>query len=557
MTENPPQHSWFDDRPWLKKLGEYPRLLREIPRLTMNELLARAIDEHGDFPAIKYYGTAITYRELGELVDKTAAYLHAQGFGAGDRLGLYMQNVPHYTITVFAVWKLGGQVVLLNPMYRDELLHIYADANVKALVVSAAAWNDRVSQLSGDIDIVLTVDDRDFVTDDEPEIFGSFPQRAETGQTDFLSAITAVTDTTVPAVEVTDEDPAMIGYTSGTSGKAKGAVLTHRNLATNCQSLAVRQDFPKTGAIYTLAPVFHITGFATALLGAVAARCTLVMNYRFNTAVALHTFRQTRPQYMSGPATAFLAMLAHPEFELDDFSSFTHIMSGGAPLPEAVVDNFEKRTGMYIGQGYGLTETSAQVTTVPNPMRAPVDPQSGNLSCGLPSANAFIRVLREDGTPADPGEVGEICASGPMVIREYLNNPEATARDIPGGELHTGDVGFMNAEGWLFIVDRMKDMINASGFKVWPREVEDVLYKLPGVAEAAVVGVPDKYRGESVAAYLTLKPGYQLTEEEVIAFAREHLAAFKAPHQVNFISELPKTASGKILRRHVAEAAKE
>ena len=230
------------------------------------------------------------------------------------------------------------------------------------------------------------------------------------------------------------------------------------------------------------------------------------------------------------------------------------MMSGGAPLPEGLVNKFEEKAGIYIGQGYGLTETCAQAAIVPPGMRAPVDPDSGNLSCGPPQPDTMIRILDDLGEPLGPNEIGEVAISGPEVVSEYINNTKATSEQIPDGELRTGDVGYMNDEGWLFIVDRKKDMINASGFKVWPREVEDVLYTHPAIQEAAVVGIPDDYRGESVAAFVTLQPGPEadtVSEDEIVAFCREKLASYKAPRQVTIIDELPKTSSGKVLRRTI------
>lgn len=293
------------------------------------------------------------------------------------------------------------------------------------------------------------------------------------------------------------------------------------------------------------------------MLAAVACASTLVMNYRFEPSSVLRMLREEKPHAMAGPATAFLALLAHPEFTGTEFDSFTAINSGGAPVPDVLVEKFEERTGHYVGQGYGLTETSGQSAVVPQGMRAPVDEKTGTLSAGLPLAATMYRIIDLDGNEAGPGEVGEICVSGPIVARSYLNNPEATAANIPGGELRTGDVGYMNEDGWLFIIDRVKDMINSSGYKVWPCEVEDVLYRHPAVMEAAVVGAPDEYRGETVAAFVSLKDGQQSSESELIAYCRERLAAYKAPHSVTFIDEVPKNASGKILRREVRRTAAE
>lgn len=554
--------SWFDDRPWLKTGAQHEGYGRTIPDTTMLHLLDEAVRTNPDGPAIRYWGTTITYREFDAYARAFAQVLADGGFGAGDRLALYLQNVPAFPIAVFAAWKLGGQVVPLNPMYRGELEHIFSDSQPSAIVASAHAWNDRVSSWAQHIPQIFTVSEDDFIPGEVPAVIAPLLENTETGQTDFLSAINSAlqsgnTDSVPAQPPVGPSDPAMIGYTSGTSGRSKGAEILHVGIAHNAQMARVQNDYGPEHSYFTLAPVFHITGFVTQMLAAVACASKLVMNYRFEPTSVLHMLREEKPHAMAGPATAFLALLAHPQFTGTEFDSFTAINSGGAPVPEALLDRFEERTGHYIGQGYGLTETSGQSAVVPQGMRAPVDEKTGTVSAGLPLASTFYRIIDLDGQEVGPGEVGEICVSGPIIARSYLNNPEATAANIPGGELRTGDVGYMDEDGWLFIIDRVKDMINSSGYKVWPREVEDVLYRHPAVMEAAVVGAPDDYRGETVAAFVSLKAGEQATEEELIEFCRERLAAYKAPHTVNFIDEVPKNASGKILRREVRRSAAE
>jgi len=270
----------------------------------------------------------------------------------------------------------------------------------------------------------------------------------------------------------------------------------------------------------------------------------------------LDAFREYRPSYTVGPATAFMALLARPDAHPDDFASFQVISSGGAPLPPAVVESFRARSGgRYLANGYGLTECSAPCASVPPGAEAPVDPRSGTLAVGVPWPGNMVRILDDAGAEVPFGAPGEIAVSGSMVVPGYWNLPEESAAALPGGELLTGDIGFMDEDGWLYVVDRKKDMINASGFKVWPREVEDVLYTHPAVREAAVVGVPDPYRGESVKAYVSLRPGTAAEPAELVAYCREHLAAYKYPREVEVLGELPKTASGKILRRELRAVA--
>ncbi|WP_291794452.1 AMP-binding protein [Brevibacterium sp.] len=545
--------SWFDDRPWLKTLGcTEPDAVEESTTLRD---LAATVAANGDVRAYAYYGHDVTYAELDRQSTAFAAYLHEQGIRPGDSVGIYLQNSPHFLISTYGIWKAGAVVVPLNPMYRDELAHVFADADVKGLVVSKALYLMRVKEYTENVPTVVLVDDLDWAENGPEAVFGAFRDLPDVPLPDFRTVMEERLDTDFTPVEPAPSDPALIGYTSGTSGRSKGALLTHATLSSNSR-MATRnsQLEPGTGVV-SLAPLFHITGFNCQLVAGVASGSTLILNHRFDPGSFLDLLRAEKPQFMAGPATVYTAMMAHPTFGADAFESFTSIMSGGAPLPEGLVKRFEEKTGQYIGQGYGLTETCAQCVTVPRGLRAPVDPESGNLSTGLPQADAMVRVLDDAGEPVGPGEVGEICVSGPMIAAEYINNPTATADSLPRGELRTGDVGYMNEDGWVFIVDRKKDMINASGFKVWPREVEDVLYTHPAVQEGAVVGVPDAYRGETVVAYVTLQPGAEATQEDIIAHCREHLASYKAPAEVTILEELPKTSSGKILRRTLRDEA--
>lgn len=548
--------SFYGSKPWLDTVASDPRWVHPIPATTTLNLFDQAVRDHPQRPAILYYGRVFTWGELDELTDAFAAYLADRGFSPGDRLGLYLQNSPHFYIALYGTWKAGGVAVPLNPMYRDELNHLLPDANISALAVSAHAYLDRVAPYARDLDIVVACNDTDYQQTNDPRVFGAFQDVYDTGLPDFATVIGRYLGRSVPDPELTTDDPAVIAYTSGTSGQAKGAVLTHRNLSVNGQRMRIVEDFDETSTSFTLSPIFHIQGLA-GLLSATACGSALSMNYRFHPEVSLELFFSDQPAYMAAPVTAFMALVNHEKFTVDSLSSFRTLVSGGAPLPEAFVRRFEERTGHYITQGYGLTETTGPCIFVPQGFRAPVDEASGNLSCGLPLGNAMVRIVDEQGHEVPAGQVGELLVSGPMVTREYLNNPTATAQSLPDGEVHTGDIGFMDSEGWVFVIDRKKDMINASGFKVWPREVEDILYAHPDIREAAVVGEPDDYRGENVVAYVALHPGREVTQEELRAHCRKRLASYKVPRKIYFVDDLPKTASGKIRRREIREAGVE
>jgi long-chain acyl-CoA synthetase len=281
----------------------------------------------------------------------------------------------------------------------------------------------------------------------------------------------------------------------------------------------------------------------------------IVLGYRFEPATVIRLAERYRCTFTVMPITAFTALANDPSVAGADLSALTKAYSGGAPIAPSIVERFEREIGPYIYNVYGLTETTSPSHAVPFGRRAPVDPVSGALSVGVPIFNAVARILDDDGREVPFGEVGEIATSGPMVVPGYWNRPDATQRTMPGGELRTGDVGFMDSDGWFYLVDRKKDMIVASGYKVWPREVEDTLVRHPAVREAAVVGVPDPYRGETVWAYVSLRPGASATPEELIEFCRAEMAAYKYPRHVEVLPDLPKTPTGKLLRRELRQRA--
>jgi long-chain acyl-CoA synthetase len=303
-----------------------------------------------------------------------------------------------------------------------------------------------------------------------------------------------------------------------------------------------------------VAPLFHITGLIAHITISFLVPMPLVLGYRFDPVTVLDLIEKHKPTFVVGAITVFNALISDPTAAGRDFSSLKKVYSGGAPIAPSVADRFEEATGAYIHNVYGLTETTSPSHAVPFGVRAPVDPVSGALSVGVPVFNTVVRVVDEDGKDVAFGEVGEFATSGPQVVAGYWNKPEETEHAMPGGELFTGDVGFMDKEGWYYVVDRKKDQINASGYKVWPREVEDVWYEHPAVREAAVIGVPDEYRGETVKAFVSLRPGESVTAPELVAFCKERMAAYKYPREIEFIDELPKTVTGKILRRELRAA---
>jgi long-chain acyl-CoA synthetase len=299
--------------------------------------------------------------------------------------------------------------------------------------------------------------------------------------------------------------------------------------------------------------MFHITGMVLNAGLSLLSDTTLVLTHRFHPSVVVEAIREHGVTFTIGSITAFNALLGLPDAGPADFRSVKTLYSGGAPIPPATIARFQHRFGPYLHNVWGMTETTAAGIAVPRGSVAPVHAESGTLSIGVPMQNVHVRVIGPDGSTLAPGQEGELEFWAPQVVSGYWQNPAATEATFPGGRLRTGDVAVIDEAGWIYLVDRLKDLINTSGFKVWPREVEDVLYEHPAVFEAAVVGEPDDYRGETVVAYVSLEDGASVTPDDLVAFARERLAAYKRPRRVYVVDDLPKTATGKIRRRELRD----
>ncbi|MCX0243016.1 class I adenylate-forming enzyme family protein [Streptomyces drozdowiczii] len=551
MTE-----SIYAAKPWLPLLSEAQRAPVH-PAETLVHAFRESVDRTPGHPALAYFDGRLTYRETDELSDSVAGHLAARGLERGDRVAIMLQNSPQFVLALLGAWKAGATVVPLNPMYKSaEVGHVLKDAQVTALICADRAWEaylrDTAAAAPG-VRIALTACELDLQTENDERVL-NFERLPVAGDADDLVAVARQGLAAPAGRQLTAADTALISYTSGTSGTPKGALNSHGNIMVNAERQRTGHSVPEGAAYFALAPLFHITGMVCQLAACLTNGGTLVLAYRFHPGVVLDAFAEHRPAYTVGPSTAFMALAATPGVTPEHFASFQVISSGGAPLPPALVEQFREGFGPYIRNGYGLTECTAPCASVPPEREAPVDPVSGTLSVGVPGPDTVVRILDENGAEVPFGEQGEIAVRGPQVVSGYWGLPEATAAAFPDGELRTGDIGFMDREGWLYVVDRKKDMINASGFKVWPREVEDVLYTHPAVREAAVVGVPDAYRGETVRAYVSLRPGASVEPDELGAYCKERLAAYKYPREVEILAELPKTASGKILRRELRSA---
>ena len=548
--------SVYDERPWLRLYSDGRPHDIEPEHQTMLSAFAETAGRIPNRPAIVYFDTAISYRELDELSDALATGLLEQGFQPGDRNGVYLQNVPQFLIAMLATWKAGGIMVSVSPMLKHkELSAQLNDSGATALITFESLWDEVAKEVvpETDVRIAVTTSELDFL-DGTPPLLASSHRSRNPSTLDMVELIEDHRGAGTPSPpQLTGDDTAFLTYTSGTTGPSKGTMNSHRNVAFNAQAYRDWIGLTEDDVVFGVAPFFHITGLIGHLAVAMLVGMPLVMAHRFDPDVALELIERHGVTYTVGAITAFIAMMNADSAHTRDLSKLTKIASGGAPIAPATVDAWEQKFGAYIHNIYGLTETTSPSHCVPFGTRAPVDPDSGALSVGVPIFNTIVRVVDDDGNDVPPGQIGEFVTSGPQVVSGYWNKPEETEHAIPGGALHTGDVGLMDDDGWFYLVDRKKDQINVSGYKVWPRDVEDALYGHGAVREVAVVGVPDDYRGETVKAFVSLKPGESATADELISYCRERMAAYKYPRQIEFVDELPKTASGKVLRRELRD----
>ncbi|BBY93378.1 long-chain-fatty-acid--CoA ligase [Mycobacterium gallinarum] len=503
----------------------------------LEDLLARVASQPNR-PLLVYFDRVLTYGDVDRLSNAFAAGLADNGFRRGDRLALYLQNVPQYVVSLIAVWKLGGIAVALNPMLTPR--------EVAKLLEDAAPA------------VLVTLDELDTPALREVVNMSSVRRVIRTSatawrgpETDDLRAFIAEYDGQAPAsISVDPHDVAVITYTSGTTGTPKGAMNTYRNVRTGGHAYRDWFALGPDDVVLGVAPLFHVTGLTGHIACSIAAGASLILSYRFTIDVTLDMIRRHRPTFTVGAITVFIA-LGNADVDPRDLASLTKVASGGAPVAAATAERFRDRFGTYIHNVYGMTETTAPVLAVPMGSAAPVEPETQALSVGVPMLSARVTVLDDDGRPLRAGQVGELAVAGPQIVPGYWRNEAATRSAVRDGWLLTGDVGYTDEDGWFYLIDRKKDMIVAGGYKVWPREVEDVLYTHDAVLEAGVVGVPDAYRGETVKAYVSLRDGHTVKPDELVAYCRERLAAYKCPRQVEIVDAIPKTTTGKILRREL------
>ncbi len=556
--------STYESKPWLESYAEYvPREL-PLPEKSMADLFEESARRVPDRDAIRYFDKTISFAELDRMVNSLAARFASWGVEKGDRVAVFTQNNPQFLIAQYAAWKRGAAMVPLNPMFKQrELDYHLNDSGAKVLVCLESLYRDVAREVlpNTKVEHTVTTSELDFLPEGAAEKYPNLKgsKRLDLdGTTDLMEIIRQTPPDETARVPTSPEDIACLVYTSGTTGKPKGAVETHSNIAFNAEVYRTWMQIGDEDSVFGVAPLFHITGLVGHGALAGVAGVPLVIFHRFEPQEALRLIEKWRPTFTVGAITVFIAMMGAPGSEDRDLSSLQKCYSGGAPIAPSITEQFEKKFGVYIHNIYGLTESNSPTHAVPYGTRAPVDEASGALSIGVPVPNCEAKLVGlEDPSQEVPvGETGEFAARGPMIFSYYWEKPEETERAFHEGYFLTGDVAVMDEDGFFYIVDRKKDMINVSGYKVWPREVEDMLYQHPAVKEAAVVGIPDPYRGETVKAFVALKEGESVTAEDLIQFCKDRMAAYKYPREIEFLDELPKTATGKFLRRELREKAR-
>jgi long-chain acyl-CoA synthetase len=502
---------------------------KEAEAMNIAQNLERAVQHFPDRPAIIFEGETLTYADLQRSVDRLAHGLTGLGVGVGDRVALFLPNIPAFANAYLATQKVGAIAVSVNTMLTtEELHHVLSDSGAGTIFTTA----DLLPRLKP---LVGTDVRRERVVLAE----GSAPGYR------LLSEMGHENSDPFPAREMDRDDPAAILYTSGTTGKQKGAVLSHGNVVSNMYATSHLLRIDPDDRLLLFLPLFHCFGQNFIMNTAFTSGATLIVHRRFVPQDVLHSIAAHGATMFFGVPTIYIGLL-NADVSPEALGSIRYYFSAAATMPVEIAHRWEERFGRAIHEGYGLTETSPFASYNHEWHHRPG-------SVGTPIEMVEITVVDADGREVGQGEWGEILIKGPNVMLGYWNRPEESAEALRGGWFHTGDIGYRDDDGYLFLVDRVKDMINAGGFKIWPREVEEVLYQHPAVKECAVVGMADPIKGEVARAVIVLHTDAGTTAEALDAYCREHLAVYKVPESIEFSNELPKSATGKILKRVLRE----
>ena len=551
----------MDELPWLKYYDKGAPSHIDYPPVPIFRFLEDAAGKYPNTPCTIFKGAKISFREMDEITDRLAAGLAELGVKKGDRVGLFMPNAPQFVEAYFAILKLGAVVVATNPLYSPrEIEHQVNDAGIEVMLVMSNFYNlIKQVQPKTKIRTLVVTNIKEALPPVLSLLFGLTKEKKGGFRVQLAEGDVWMTDLIGrhkagdrPKVDVGPDDVALFQYSGGTTGVSKGAVAMHRNLVANALQLRywlVNAEEGKEVVLMAI-PLFHVYGMVAGMLLGIRTAASLVMvpNPR-DLKDVLDSIQKYKATIFPGVPTMYNAINNHADVLAGKYnlSTIKACISGSAPLMRETKDKFEKLTGGRLVEGYGLSE--APTATHANPLFGENPP--GSVGLPLPDVNVRIISLDDEVTVLPMGGIGEMVIQGPQVMKGYHNMPTETANALRDGWLYTGDIARMDEKGFFYIVDRKKELMKPGGYQVWPREVEEVISENPKVLEVGVAGIPDPYRGETVKAWVVLKPGETATEEEIRDWCKERLAKFKIPTHVEFRNELPKTTVGKILRREL------
>jgi long-chain acyl-CoA synthetase len=554
--------------PWLARYPAGVNWHQQIAPAPLHQLLERAAERHPSRICTNFLGRTITYGEMSRLVDRAAAGLAALGVTKGTKVGLFLPNSPTFIVFYYATLKAGGTVVNYNPLYTvEELAFQVKDSETDLMVtLDLKVLFDKVEALmaTGVLKRAVVAPFPALLPTAKSILFRLFKGKELANVRASKAAASVISEESVLANEgrfqapsiAPTEDVAVLQYTGGTTGTPKGAMLTHAAVYTNVLQTAAWAPELQEGSerVFGALPFFHVFAMTVVMNFAVAKAAEIVIMPRFVLDDAMKLIDKTKPTVMPGVPTMFNAIMNHPKLKSFDLSSLRFCLSGGAALPLEVKQRFEQLTGCSLVEGYGLSEASPVVTA--NPLGGPV--KEGSIGQPIPQTIVSLRALDDPTKEVPLGEKGELCVKGPQVMKGYWKKPQETADQFVGDYLRTGDVAVMDEEGFLFIVDRIKDLIICSGYNVYPRRIEEALYEHPAVEEVTVIGIPDEYRGEAPKAFVKLKAGASTTVEDLKKHLEPKLSRIELPSQIEIRAALPKTMIGKLSKKELVaeEAAK-
>ncbi len=558
----------YADKPWIKEYDKGVPDTVDFPDHTVHHFLEESARNFPDNNAIIFKDKKISYRELNDTADAIAASLIANGFKKGDRAVIYMPNLPQFVMSYFGILKAGGIAIATNPLYsKRELEHQLSDCGAETVFVMSRYYNLlKEVQSSGHTNVkrIIVTNVKDYFPTKLRILFTLLKEKKEgdrvhlaDGDVRFNDFVEAGLKLPKPNVKVSSDAPALLQYTGGTTGLAKGATGLHRNLVSNTYVLEswIDWEMGEEGFLAAI-PFFHVYGMVTALIfsAAVAGQMIIIVNPRDHKDL-LGSINKYSPSIFPGVPAMYIAINNNPDVIAGkyDISSIRACISGSAPLLMDTKLEFEKLTGGKLVEGFGMTETF--VATHANPLNGV--PRAGSIGLPLPDVECKIMDADTGDEELPMGDVGEMVIKSPSVMEGYWQMPTETKNTLRDGWLYTGDIARMDEDGYFYIESRKKDMIIAGGYNIYPREVEEVLSEHPDVLEVAVAGIPDPRRGETVKAWVVLKPNAALTEKELINWSKEGLAKYKYPRMIDFIDELPKSTVGKVLKRELVREYKE